>query len=109
MLDHEEALERLRPLAADAAFQQRFAAVRRTNKVALAELIGSASWRSSVDPAALFDVHIKRIHEYKRQLLNILETVALYHGDPRAADARLDATGEAVRRQGGGELSVRPS
>src|SRR4029078_1206511 len=53
------------------------AAVKRANKVALAahvrELLGLA-----VDPDALFDVQIKRIHEYKRQLLNIVETVALY-------------------------------
>ena len=51
--------------------------IRRANKVALArhlqERLGVV-----VDPDALFDVQIKRIHEYKRQLLNILETVALY-------------------------------
>src|SRR5262249_25403977 len=33
----------------------------------------------SIDPAALFDVHIKRIHEYKRQLLNIIEAITLYN------------------------------
>ncbi len=52
--------------------------MRRANKVALAQLILSTSCTSSVDPDALFDVQIKRIHEYKRQLLNILETIALY-------------------------------
>ena len=47
------------------------------NKIALARLIGERL-NVKVDPSALFDVQIKRIHEYKRQLLNILETVALY-------------------------------
>ena len=79
VLDREDALEALRPLAADAAFQQCYAAVRRNNKRALAELI-HRELEIRVDPAALFDVQIKRIHEYKRQLLNILETIALYHG-----------------------------
>jgi starch phosphorylase len=77
VLDHEEALEGLRPLATDAAFQQRFAAMRRANKHALAALI-DRELGVRIDPSALFDVHIKRIHEYKRQLLNILESIAWY-------------------------------
>jgi starch phosphorylase len=63
--------------ASDSAFQQKFRAVKHHNKVALARLIGERL-NVKVDPTALFDVQIKRIHEYKRQLLNILETVALY-------------------------------
>jgi starch phosphorylase len=50
-------------------------AAKRTNKVALSNWVG-ASLGVSVSPDALFDVQIKRIHEYKRQLLNILETIA---------------------------------
>ena len=78
VLDREEALARLRPLATDSVFQQRFAAVRYLNKLALADVIRK-ELEIRVDPAALFDVHIKRFHEYKRQLLNILETIALYN------------------------------
>jgi starch phosphorylase len=77
VLDDPGALRALEPLSDDRAFQERFAAARRPNKEALARLtrerIGVA-----IDPDALFDVHIKRIHEYKRQLLNILETIALW-------------------------------
>jgi glycogen phosphorylase len=77
ILDDPEALRRIEPLAGDAAFQERFAAQRRVAKEALAGLIADRLG-VRVDPEALFDVQIKRIHEYKRQLLNILETVALY-------------------------------
>src|SRR6185437_5461687 len=77
VLDQDDSLAELRPLASDSAFQQRFAAVKYLNKIALADMI-RRELEIRVDPAAIFDVQIKRIHEYKRQLLNILETIALY-------------------------------
>ena len=64
-------------MADDAGFRERFATVKQANKEALARVI-QAAIGLDVDPAALFDVQIKRIHEYKRQLLNILEAIALY-------------------------------
>ena len=54
-------------------------AIRRANKVALAHDWWPSGSSIAIDPDALFDVQIKRIHEYKRQLLNILETIALYN------------------------------
>ena len=63
--------------ATDTTLHDRLAAIRLANKQRLAGLILDRVG-IKVDPAALFDVHIKRIHEYKRQLLNILETIALY-------------------------------
>jgi glycogen phosphorylase len=77
VLDDPSQLQRLEALASDNAFQQQFRNVKHHNKVALSRLIGERL-NVMVDPAALFDVQIKRIHEYKRQLLNILETIALY-------------------------------
>jgi starch phosphorylase len=78
VLDDPDRLGDLVPFAADTGFRQKFAAQRRTSKERLAALIaGRIGVR--VDPDALFDVQIKRIHEYKRQLLNILQTVALYN------------------------------
>jgi starch phosphorylase len=78
VLDDPSLLERLESYAGDSAFQQQFRAVKYHNKIALARLIGERLGIQA-DPGALFDVQIKRIHEYKRQLLNVLETVALYH------------------------------
>ncbi len=78
ILDDPSGLERLRPQAGDAALQDRLRAIKRANKAALANMIAE-NIGVSVDPDALFDVQIKRIHEYKRQLLNLLETVALYN------------------------------
>jgi starch phosphorylase len=78
VLDDPMALERLAPMADETALHDRLISARRTNKAALATLIRERL-DISIDLDALIDVHIKRVHEYKRQLLNILETVALYN------------------------------
>jgi glycogen phosphorylase len=70
------------PLAKDTNFQDIFKRIKHDNKAALSNLV-KARMDLSIDPDAMFDVQIKRIHEYKRQLLNILETIALYN-DMRA-------------------------
>ncbi|MFN9767016.1 MAG: glycogen/starch/alpha-glucan phosphorylase [Pseudomonadota bacterium] len=70
-------LGRLGELAGDPAFRARFAAVKHANKERLARAIHAATG-VAVDPASLFDVQVKRIHEYKRQLLNLLQVVARY-------------------------------
>jgi starch phosphorylase len=75
--DNFETLSALVPFADDAGFRDKFAGVKRANKVALAGYI-KEQMRLTVSPDAMFDVQIKRIHEYKRQLLNVVETVALY-------------------------------
>jgi starch phosphorylase len=70
-------LSRLRAIAGGAAIGKAFLATKRANKVRLAEHIRQ-ELGIAVDPDSLFDVHIKRIHEYKRQLLNVLHVVARY-------------------------------
>jgi starch phosphorylase len=70
-------LQALEPLVGDTAFQDAFRAVKRQNKVLLARTVGDL-FGLTLDPDAMFDIQIKRIHEYKRQLLNILEAIALY-------------------------------
>jgi starch phosphorylase len=70
-------IEALAAFADDSEFRTRFAVAKRKNKVRLADEIQKRSG-PAVNPDALFDVHIKRIHEYKRQLLNALHTVAHY-------------------------------
>jgi starch phosphorylase len=77
VLDEQTAIARLADHADDASLHERFGAIKRANKAALARLIHDRMGLL-VDPNALFDVQIKRIHEYKRQLLNLLETIALY-------------------------------
>ena len=76
-LDDATKLAELKPFAADAAFREKFEAVKRANKVRLSQHLREVMG-VRLDPDAMFDVQVKRIHEYKRQLLNILETVALY-------------------------------
>jgi starch phosphorylase len=76
-LDDAEQLSALNALAGDAELGERIAEVKRSNKVALAAHLKDLTG-IRLNPDALFDVQIKRIHEYKRQLLNLVETVALY-------------------------------
>ena len=73
-----EQLDKLSPSASDAGFQEKFTAVKHANKVRLAEWLKARN-DVVIDPSAMFDVQIKRIHEYKRQLMNLLETVALWN------------------------------
>jgi starch phosphorylase len=82
-------LGRLAAFADDAEFRRAFAAIKRANKAAFAR---HAHFKTgvAVDPESLFDVHVKRIHEYKRQLLKLLHAVALYN--------RLRAGGDIVPR-----------
>ncbi|RWM18005.1 MAG: glycogen/starch/alpha-glucan phosphorylase [Mesorhizobium sp.] len=76
-MDDIERIKDLDPLADDAAFREKFAGVKRQNKARLANLVADRLG-IRLDPSALFDIQVKRIHEYKRQLLNILEAIALY-------------------------------
>ncbi len=85
-LDNAELLSRAGPKSGEAAFMKKFADIKLNNKKVLAALIKKRN-DIDVDPTAMFDVQVKRMHEYKRQLLNILETISLYQAmkaDPKA-------------------------
>jgi starch phosphorylase len=77
VLDDPRCLTELEPLANDKEFVAQCQKARAANKWKLAELL-QARTGVRAPPGALFDVQIKRVHEYKRQLLNILEAIALY-------------------------------
>ncbi|AHE99202.1 glycogen phosphorylase [Thioalkalivibrio paradoxus ARh 1] len=81
-----ENLRTLEPHADDAAFQQRWQAMKRAAKERLAARIREATG-AVVDPQSLFDIQVKRIHEYKRQHLNLLHIVALYHRIKQGTDS----------------------
>lgn len=70
--------EAIKAFAGDAAFQARFAAAKRANKERLSVYLRDQQG-FIVDPTAMFDIQIKRLHEYKRQLMNILETAAYWN------------------------------
>ena len=71
-------LKKLEGFAPDSAFRDRWLQVKQGNKVDLAQYIERVT-NIIVDPASLFDVQVKRIHEYKRQHLNLLHVVTLYN------------------------------
>jgi starch phosphorylase len=72
-----EQLQRLAPLADDSAFRSQWRAIKRANKDEFAALVRSRTGLV-IDPESMFDVQVKRIHEYKRQHLNILHVIGMY-------------------------------
>ncbi|HEY2255091.1 MAG TPA: glycogen/starch/alpha-glucan phosphorylase [Variovorax sp.] len=79
-------LEALRPMAQQAPFVRAFRHAKRENKLRLANWIDE-HMRLDIDTEAMFDVQVKRMHEYKRQLLNVLHVITRYHRILEAPDA----------------------
>jgi starch phosphorylase len=73
-----EELRRLEAFVADPAFREEWRQVKFENKKNLARLIGERTG-IEVDPSSMFDIQVKRLHEYKRQHLNVLHIIALYN------------------------------
>lgn len=74
---HAEELEKLKPYASDKASLDGFMAIKRQNKERLADYIRRANG-VVIDPESLFDIQVKRLHEYKRQHLNALHILHTY-------------------------------
>ncbi len=71
-------LKKLEPLARDAAFQKKWSGIKKANKEFLAEYILQRN-NIVINPDSMFDIQVKRLHEYKRQLLNVLHVITLYN------------------------------
>ena len=94
-----EQLRALAPLAEDAVFRDEFLRAKRAAKTRFVDWL-KACGGPAVDPDTIFDSQIKRIHEYKRQLLNVLHIVVLYN--------RLRAARSATCRHGRSSSRARP-
>ena len=98
-------LKRLKTLADDSSFRQACRKAKRDAKVQFAEWLKRSS-RQMVDPDTIFDCHIKRIHEYKRQLLNALRIVVIYNRLRANPRLEMAAAHILLRRQGRAGISV---
>ena len=93
----------------DPAFRQAWREVKAQNKVALAEVIHRSHRRRQVDPDSMFDVMVKRLHEYKRQLLKVLHIITLYNRLKAQPGAGHRAAHLYLWRQGRARLPAWPS
>jgi starch phosphorylase len=100
-------LQRLAEFADDPTLHSEFFAVKLEHKRALSAYIRQHN-HVSVDPTSLFDVQIKRLHEYKRQLLNVLHLIALYQHIKSGGRDVASLAQQALGRPGSGEGSSHP-
>lgn len=77
-ITHLDELQKLKPLAKDPMFQRSIQKVKQENKYKLIKLL-EEEYGLKINPTSLFDIQVKRIHEYKRQLLNCLHVITLYN------------------------------
>ena len=96
-------LSKLKPLAGDKGLRDGFRKAKREAKSQFADWLKSTSGET-VDPESIFDSQVKRIHEYKRQLLNALRVVVLYNRLRENPNLDHDATDVLFFRQGGARL-----
>jgi len=85
-ITHLDELQKLRSLSTDAGFQRAVQTVKQENKMKVSQYLHK-EYGVAVNPASLFDIQVKRIHEYKRQLLNCMHVIAMYNrikADPGA-------------------------
>jgi starch phosphorylase len=85
-ITHLDQLRQLEEKVGDRSFRERWRSIKRQNKATLANYI-ERHHRLTVDPDSMFDIQVKRIHEYKRQLLNALHVIALYNRIKRSPSA----------------------
>lgn len=87
---HLDQLQKLKKWAKDSNFQRAFMKVKQENKLKLAELL-EKDYGLKINPASMFDIHVKRIHEYKRQLLNCLHIITMYNRIKKNPAAKITA------------------
>ena len=98
-------MEELIPLANDSSFQSKWRSVKSINKDRLSSYI-QENMGIEVNPDFMFDVQVKRIHEYKRQLMNVLHVIHLYDRISRGETEGMVPRTRFDRRQGGSRLSL---
>ena len=72
-------LRKLEELVTNENFVRSIYKVKQENKMKFAQYIESINYKVKIDPGAMFDLQVKRIHEYKRQLLNVLHVITAYN------------------------------
>ena len=102
--DLEDELARLEPLADDAGFQREWRAVKADNKRGARRPASRSAPASASIRESLFDIQVKRLHEYKRQHLNVLHLITLYNRLEAQPRRRRHAAHRDLRRQGGARL-----